>query len=111
VAQFVIAFYGGYFGGGIGILLLAALGLMGVENINEANAVKTLLASCINGAAVLTIVVARAVVWPQALVMLVGAIAGGYMGAATARRLAPLLVRRVVIAVGGAMTLYFFVHG
>jgi uncharacterized membrane protein YfcA len=111
VAQFVIAFYGGYFGGGIGILMLAALGLMGVENINEANAVKTLLASCINGAAVVTFVVARAVVWPQALVMLVGAIAGGYMGAATARRLPPLLVRRVVIAIGCAMTLYFFIHG
>jgi uncharacterized membrane protein YfcA len=111
VVQFVIAIYGGYFGGGIGILMLAALGLMGLDNINEANAVKTLLASFINGIAVLTFIAARAVAWPQALLMLVGAIVGGYGGAATARRLPPLIVRRVVIAIGSTMTLYFFIHG
>lgn len=111
VVQLVIATYGGYFGGGIGILMLATLGLMGFENINEANAVKTLLASCINGIAVLAFVIARAVVWPQALVMLVAAIVGGYAGAATARRLPPWLVRYVVIAIGCVMTLYFFIHG
>jgi uncharacterized membrane protein YfcA len=109
-AQLVIATYGGYFGGGIGILMLATLGLMGFENINEANAVKTLLASCINGIAVLAFVIAGAVVWPQALLMLVAAIVGGYVGAATARRLPPVLVRRVVIAIGCIMTLYFFIH-
>ena len=111
VVQLVIATYGGYFGGGIGILMLATLGLMGFENINEANAVKTLLASCINGIAVLAFVIAHAVVWPQALVMLVAAIVGGYAGAATARRLPAWLVRYVVIAIGCVMTLYFFIHG
>jgi uncharacterized protein len=111
VLQLIIATYGGFFGGGIGILMLATLGLLGLDNIHEMNALKTLLASCINGIAVLLFILARAVLWPQAIVMLAGAIAGGYLGAATARTLDPKLVRRFVIAVGCAMTLYFFIHG
>jgi uncharacterized membrane protein YfcA len=110
VVQFVIAVYGGFFGGGIGILMLAALGLLGLDNIHEMNALKTVLASCINGIAVVTFVVAGAVDWPLALIMLVGAIAGGYAGAATARKLDQRLVRVFVIAVGCIMTAYFFVH-
>jgi uncharacterized membrane protein YfcA len=109
-AQLVIAIYGGFFGGGIGILMLATLGLLGLDNIHEMNALKTLLASCINGIAVATFVIAGAVAWPEAAIMLVGAIIGGYAGAATARKLDQKLVRGFVIAVGCAMTLYFFVH-
>lgn len=109
--QLAVATYGGYFGGGIGILMLAALSLMGMENIHEMNALKTVLASCINGVAVLTFVLAGAVFWGQAAVMVIGAIAGGYGGASFARRLDPLLVRRFVIVVGFAMTIYFFVRG
>ena len=110
VAQLIIATYGGFFGGGIGILMLAALSLLGLDNIHEMNALKTLLASCINGIAVITFIVAGAVVWPQAVLMLAGAITGGYMGAASARKLDQRLVRRFVIAVGCVMTVYFFVH-
>lgn len=106
--QLVIAIYGGFFGGGIGILMLATLGVMGMENIHEMNALKTLLASCINGIAVITFIVANAVVWPQAVVMLLGAIIGGYGGATLARRIEPWLVRRFVIVVGLVMTVYFF---
>ena len=109
VAQLVIATYGGFFGGGIGILMLAALGLLGLENIHEMNALKTVLASCINGIAVVTFIVARAVEWRQAVIMLVGAIIGGYLGASTARKLDQRVVRGFVIAVGCAMTIYFFV--
>ena len=110
--QGTIAIYGGYFGGGIGILMLALLAIMGLENIHTMNAIKALLASCINGVAVLTFVIARAVEWPQAVVMVVGAIVGGYGGAYVARRLDPRLVRRFVILVGLTMTLYFFLrHG
>lgn len=111
VVQFVIAVYGGFFGGGIGILMLAALGLLGLDNIHEMNALKTVLASCINGIAVVTFIVAGAVDWPRALVMLAGAIIGGYVGAATARKLDQRMVRGFVIAVGCIMTVYFFVHG
>ncbi len=108
LAQLVIATYGGFFGGGIGILMLATLGLMGLDNIHTMNALKTLLASCINGVAVLTFVIAHAVVWPQAILMIIGAIVGGYAGAYYARRLEPRLVRRFVIVVGLVMTAYFF---
>jgi uncharacterized membrane protein YfcA len=72
------------------------------------NGLKTLLVSVTNGVAVLIFVVAREVAWPQALLMLAGAIVGGYVGAAVGRRLDPRIVRRVVILTGCAMTLYFF---
>jgi uncharacterized protein len=108
--QLVVAVYGGYFGGGIGILMLAALGMMGMDNIHEMNALKTLLATCINGVAVLTFVLAGIVAWPQALLMLVGAIVGGYGCASYARRVDPRYVRLFVIAVGVAMTIYFLVR-
>lgn len=108
--QFVIAAYGGFFGGGIGILMLAALGIMGLTNIHEMNGLKTLLAGCINGVAVITFVIFHAVVWPQAILMLLAAIAGGYAGAAAARRIPPQYVRTFVIVVGCALTAYFFVR-
>src|SRR6266496_5236619 len=111
VAQFIIAAYGGYFGGGIGILMLSTLAMMGIEeNIHVLNGLKTLLASCINGVAVITFIIARAVFWPQAILMIVGAIIGGYGGAYYARKIDPRLVRGFVIAVGVAMTIYFFVR-
>src|SRR5262249_34270425 len=109
-AQLVISIYGGFFGGGIGILMLAMLGLMGMENIHEMNALKTLLASAINGVAVVTFVLAGIVFWPQALLMVGGTILGGYGGAAYARRLDPRLIRGFVICVGFALTLYFFLR-
>jgi uncharacterized membrane protein YfcA len=108
--QLVIATYGGYFGGGIGILMLAALGLMGMENIHVMNALKTLLTSFINGVAVITFAIAGAVVWPQALLMVIGAIIGGYGGAYLARKIDPRWVRLFVILVGFGMTIYFFIR-
>ena len=106
--QFAIALYGGYFGGGIGILMLASLALSGMENLHQMNAVKTVLAACINGVAVITFIIARAVFWPQAIVMTLGAVIGGYGGATLARRLPPAGVRWFVIAVGLGMAAFFF---
>lgn len=106
--QLIIAIYGGYFGGGIGILMLASLGLMGMENIHEMNAMKTLLTTCINGVALIIFVARGVVVWPQAILMIVGAIIGGFGGAYFARKINPLWVRWFVIAVGLSMTIYFF---
>lgn len=108
--QLIVAIYGGYFGGGIGILMLASLGLMGMENIHEMNALKTILQSSINGVAVITFIIAGAVVWLPAVVMIVGAIAGGFAGAYYARQLDPRLVRGFVILVGISLTIYFFVR-
>lgn len=111
IVQFVIATYGGFFGGGIGIMMLAALAITGMANVHSMNGLKNWLATCINGVAVVTFVVAGAVLWPQALVMLVGAIVGGYAGASTARKLDAKVIRRFVILVGTVLTIYFFVRG
>ncbi len=109
IAQLIISTYGGYFGGGIGILMLATLAMMGMEDIHVMNGLKTVLASCINGVAVIIFILARAVFWPETILMIVGAIIGGYGGAYYARKIDPKLVRGFVIVVGLAMTVYFFV--
>jgi uncharacterized membrane protein YfcA len=98
--QFLVGVYGGYFGAGIGILMLAALSLMGHTDIHRMNAVKNLLAVCINGAAAVYFAVTADVIWRDAAIMAVGAIAGGASGAGLALRLRPRTVRRVVVAVG-----------
>jgi uncharacterized protein len=106
--QLVIAMYVGYFGAGTGILVLALLALLGMENIHAMNGIKTLLVSVANGVAIVTFVWAGVVVWPQALLMIVGAAAGGYGGAYLAQKMNPQHVRRLVIAIGFAMAAYFF---
>ncbi len=90
-------------------MMLASLGIMGMENIHEMNGMKTVLQSCINGVAVITFIIAGAVFWPEAIVMILGAIVGGFSGASLARRLDQRIVRGFVILVGTAMTIYFFV--
>lgn len=110
IAQLIIATYGGYFGGGIGILMLATLAMMGMEDIHVMNGLKTALASCINGVAVVIFIFARAVVWPETILMIVGAIIGGYGGAYYARKVNPNLIRGFVIVVGFAMSAYFFIN-
>lgn len=111
LVQLVIAVYGGFFGGGIGIMMLAAFAVLGMSNIHAMNGMKNLLGACINGVAVITFVAAGAVAWPPALVMLGGSILGGYGGAAGARRLNPLHIRRFVIALGFGLSAYFFIAG
>jgi uncharacterized membrane protein YfcA len=105
--QLAVAVYGGFFGGGIGILMLALLELTRMEDIHAMNGVKSLLAAAINGAAVVTFIVAHAVVWPQATLMIMGGILGGYSGAHLAQRIPTRVVRGFVISVGCFMTLYF----
>ncbi len=107
--QFLVAVYGGFFGAGIGILMLAALGFVGLSNIHRMNGLKNFAAVCINGVASLTFILGRQVDWPLALLMMVAAIAGGYGGAGIAQRLGQANVRRVVVAVGltiGVVMLY-----
>jgi uncharacterized protein len=106
--QLAIAIYGGFFGGGVGILLLALFGLMGMEDIHAMNALKTLLSTCINGIAMLTFVVSGAVFWPHAIAMGMGTLLGGYWGVYYVRKVDPIWVRRFVILVGLGMTVYFF---
>jgi uncharacterized protein len=106
--ELLIAMYVGYFGAGVGILVLALLALLGMENIHTMNGMKTLLVSVVNGVALAIFVWSKIVVWPQALLMLVGASVGGYGGAYVAQRIDPKHVRRLVILVGFSMSAYFF---
>jgi uncharacterized membrane protein YfcA len=108
--QLVIAVYGGFFGGGIGILMLALLTLLGYEEIHVMNGLKTVLATTINGIAVVAFVWANTVEWPQAAVMIAGSVVGGYGGAVLAQRVSPEIIRYTVMAVGSGMTIYFFVR-
>lgn len=108
LAQSAIAVYGGYFGAGIGILMLSALGLMGVTDIHEMNAVKTLLAFCINLTSAALFIIKAKVDWPFALAMMAAAAIGGYVGASVGRRLNRELVRWIVIAIGFGVTVTYF---
>jgi hypothetical protein len=108
--QLPIAIYGGFFGGGMGVMMLAAFSLLGMENIHIMNAIKSLLSVLIKGIAVITYIVAGVVAWPQAILMTVGAIIGGYGGAHYARKIDPVLVRRFAILTGFVMTIIFFVR-
>src|SRR5260370_1033279 len=110
LVQLFIAVYIGYFGAGAGILMLALFALMGVESIHTMNGLKTLLASVCNAVALITFIVAHTVVWPQALLMTVGATLGGYSGAFYAQKLPQERVRQFVIVVGLSMSAYFFVR-
>ena len=109
VLQLVVAVYGGFFGGGMGILFLATFALMGMTNIHRMNAYKTMLTSCINAITVIPFVIAGAILWKEGAIAAVGAAIGGYISAYYAQKIAPILVRRFVIGAGSAMTLYFFV--
>jgi uncharacterized membrane protein YfcA len=89
--------------------MLAVFGLMGMDDIHVMNALKVLLTLCINGVAVIIFIVQGAVLWPQAIVMAIGAIIGGYGGAYYARKIKQSWIRWFVIVYGLTLTIYFFV--
>ena len=100
IFQFCSAIYGGYFGAGNGILMLAAMGLLGLHEIHRANGIKNFLGICINSIAVLSFSLTHLVSWPQSLLMAVGALAGGYFGASMAVRIGKAWVRRGIVLIG-----------
>ena len=107
--QFAVAIYGGYFGAGIGILMLASLGFIGLADIHEMNALKTVLASLINFVAAVWFVVAGLIHWPKAGVMTVGALAGYFVGSHYSQRIPQARVRQIITAIGfiiSAVTFY-----
>lgn len=110
VFQFLVSVYGGYFGAGIGILMLSSLALMGIGDINRMNAVKTVLTACINGISVIVFLLDKKIEWAYALPMALCAIVGGYVGARAALRVHPRRVRWIVIAIGFGLAAYFFYH-
>lgn len=110
VAQLVVSTYGGYFGGGMGIMMLAIFTLLGMENIHEMNGIKNVLGALINGAAVTAFAIARLVDWRVAGTLAVGAVIGGYAGAALARRISVARVRILVLVLAWSLTIFFFGH-
>jgi uncharacterized protein len=108
IFELAVAVYGGYFGGGVGIVNLAMLAAVGMTDIHAMNALKSILGVAINGVAAVVFVLKGAIYWPQAMVMIAGALVGGYFGAHYAQRLPQAWIRGFVVAVGSGMTVYFF---
>ena len=106
--QLFVALYGGYFGAGIGILMLAAMSIMGLTDIHQMNGLKNFFGGSINGVAAIYFIWARMVYWPYVIIMALGAIAGGYAGAGIARKVGRTAVRRIVIAIGFGMAVSLF---
>jgi uncharacterized membrane protein YfcA len=110
VPLFVVAVYGGYFGGGQGLVLLAYFALLGMTNLRKMNALKSVLAFINNGVPVIPFVIARELAWDVAGVMSVCAILGGYFGARIVRRVPPPIVRSFIVVLGAATTVAFFLR-
>ena len=106
--QLGVGVYGGYFGGGMGIVMLAMLAALGMTDIHAMNALKSVMGFVINGVAVVTFIVAKAVYWQHGTIMIVGGIAGGFLGAHYAMKLPQIWIRWFVVLVGAGMTIYFF---
>jgi len=106
--QFFVAVYGGYFGAGIGILMLAGLGFMGFTNIHRMNGLKNWGGLCINVTAAATFAILGFVDWPVALAMAIGAIAGGYAGSRLAQKVRQEWVRLAVIVIGFVAAVWLF---
>jgi uncharacterized membrane protein YfcA len=108
LAQGVLGIYVGYFGAGVGILMLPLLALMGVEDIHAMSGVRTGMITCGNTVAIIVFILAHAVLWPQMFVMTIGAIVGGYGGAHYAQKMKPQTISYVVLVIGYGMATYFF---
>ena len=109
--QLAVAIYGGYFGAGIGILMLATLGFLGLRDIHAMNGLKNFFGMCVNAVAAAYFILRGAVAWPAALVMVGGAIAGGYGGARFARRIGKEKSRAAVAVIGFGITALLFLRG
>jgi uncharacterized membrane protein YfcA len=104
------AIYGGYFGAGLSVIVLAVLGLVLDDTLTRLNALKQAVSFSVNTAAAIFFLFSGQVVWPAALVMMVGALAGGALGGRLAGRIQPQLLRRIVVVVGVIVALIYFVR-
>lgn len=106
--QFAVSIYGGYFGAAIGILMLAVLGFLGLTNIFAMNGLKNFFGFCINGVAAAYFILRGVVVWPVALLMMAGSIAGGYGGARLAQVIGKEKARAAVVVIGFVVAAILF---
>lgn len=110
IFQLLVGLYGGYFGAGMGILMLAALGLIGLTDIHQMNGLKNVLAVGINGIAAIYFALSGAVIWRDALILTIGIVTGALLATRLARRLGRKFVRRFVVAIGIVMTIALLVR-
>jgi uncharacterized protein len=108
VLQFFIAIYGGYFGGGVSIMMLAAMNFMGFTNVHAMNGLKSLLGNCMNGVAIVAFIIAQKIAWPAAILMGFGAVLGAYISAQIAQKISQQVVRNFIVGIACAMTAYLF---
>lgn len=108
--QFLISFYGGYFGAGIGILMLTSLSIIGMANMHKMNAIKNALAIAINGTAAVFFIIGGNVEWPLAIVAAIGASIGGYGLGTYAKRMDQERLRQGVVIAGIVVSIYMFVR-
>lgn len=109
-AQFVLGIYGGYFGGAVGIMMMAVWGLLDNRDIKSLNPLRTLLVSAANIMAVFTFILANAVRWPETAVMLFAATIGGYLGARIGIVTPAIVIRMGTISLTGFITITFFIR-
>jgi uncharacterized membrane protein YfcA len=107
--QLAVSIYGGYFGAGMGILMLAALGLYGLADIHQRNGLKNVAGAVTNGVAGVYFALSGAIDWGDAALLGIGAVVGGYGGAALGRKLSRTVAELVVVGIGVAMTAALFV--
>jgi uncharacterized membrane protein YfcA len=110
VIQFIVAVYGGYFGGAVGIVMLAAWSVFGLSDIHVMNANKTVLGVTMNGVAVVLFIIARKIWWPQTMAMLAAAVIGGYVGARFAKKVNQRYLRVVITVISASITVAFFLR-
>ncbi|MFH4964059.1 sulfite exporter TauE/SafE family protein [Gaetbulibacter sp. M235] len=108
VFMFFIGIYGGYFGAGLGMIILTAFSLLGLKKLNEMNGIKVILVSFNNGIAALTYIFSGIVIWQYTLVMIIGALIGGFYGAKLTRQINQNFLHNFVIVIGAIITLIFF---
>lgn len=107
ILTFLVGLYGGYFNAGLGIMLLAALSLGGIEDHHELNGLKNLVSVAVSTFSVIILVTSGTISWPHAWVTLLGAIAGGYLGGRYARRIPKIGLERIIIGMGSLLTVVY----
>jgi uncharacterized protein len=106
----VVSIYGGFFGAGVGIMMLAALSIVASDDYHKANAIKIVVAFVIQVVSAAVLIAGGLVHWPQALVTIAASILGGYFGVSVARRIPVKIIRAAVVTIGAVLTVIFFIR-
>lgn len=110
VLMAIVAIYGGFFGAGMGIMMLAALAIIESGDFHKSNAIKNVVAFLIQTVSATLLIAGGLIHWPHALITMAASVAGGYLGVGIARRVPEKIIRAVVVTVGAVLTLIFFMR-